>query len=181
VSCVKTAEPIEMLFWVWTCIGPRKRVWWVHIGAIWRIRLNRPCAAVMQSFSQITLSTLVICYHVVCEHSDGNGCVVLWQRVTLWLLNTDVAVLHMSTTQQCLSCIHQAIVSRSGTSCTPVPSAAWQCTWRLTAQHGAECGRDRLRTAELASLDAGFREKFSSVQTALHSLRYRYFSVARLP
>jgi len=29
----------------------------VHIGATWRMRLNRPCAAAMRSFCQITLTT----------------------------------------------------------------------------------------------------------------------------
>ena len=62
-SAAKTAEPIEMplgygLGWAQgsTCqIG-------VHIGATWRIRLNRPCAAAMRQFCQITLTT---CY---CGH-----------------------------------------------------------------------------------------------------------------
>ena len=31
----------------------------VHIGANWRIRLNRPCVAAMRPFCQITLTT---CY-----------------------------------------------------------------------------------------------------------------------
>jgi len=42
VSCSKTAEPIEMLFGVWTRMGPRKHVLdGVHISATWQIRLNR--------------------------------------------------------------------------------------------------------------------------------------------
>jgi len=40
----KTAEPIEMPFGWWTRVDPRKRVFdGVHVGAIWRIRLNRLC------------------------------------------------------------------------------------------------------------------------------------------
>jgi len=46
---VKTAEPIEMPFGIWTRVGPRKHVLGgVHIGATWRIPLNRPCAAAMR-------------------------------------------------------------------------------------------------------------------------------------
>jgi len=29
----------------------------MHIGVTWRIRLNRPCAAAMRPFCQITLTT----------------------------------------------------------------------------------------------------------------------------
>jgi len=54
VSPAKTAEPIEMLFGVWTPLGPRKDVvYGVHIGATWRIRLNRPCTVAMRSFCQL--------------------------------------------------------------------------------------------------------------------------------
>ena len=54
------AEPIEMPFWLWTCVGQRKHVLGgVHTGATWRIPLNRPCAAAMRPFCQITLTT---CY-----------------------------------------------------------------------------------------------------------------------
>jgi len=56
VSPAKTAEPIEMLFGVCTPLGPRKDVsllHGVHIGATWRIRLNRPCTVAMRSFCQL--------------------------------------------------------------------------------------------------------------------------------
>jgi len=44
----KTAEPIEMLFGLWTWLGPRKHVLGgVRSGATWRIPLNRPYAAAM--------------------------------------------------------------------------------------------------------------------------------------
>ena len=50
MSCAKTAEPIEMSFWIWTLVGPRKHVLGgVYVGAAWRIPLNRPCAAAMPS------------------------------------------------------------------------------------------------------------------------------------
>jgi len=50
-----------MPFWLWTQMGPRKYVLHaVHIDAAWQMRLNRPCAAAMQPFCQITLTT---CYH----------------------------------------------------------------------------------------------------------------------
>jgi len=53
-SPAKTAEPIDMLFGMWT----RKHVLdGVHTGATWRIRLNRPCAAAMRPFCQNTLAT----------------------------------------------------------------------------------------------------------------------------
>jgi len=37
----------------------------VHIGATWRIRLNRSCAAAMRPFCQITLTTCCCCS---CHH-----------------------------------------------------------------------------------------------------------------
>ena len=46
VSPAKTAEPIEMPFGMWTHMGSRKHGSdRVHIGATWRIRLNRQYAA----------------------------------------------------------------------------------------------------------------------------------------
>jgi len=49
VSCAKTAEPIEMPFVMCTRVASGKHVLdGVHIGAIWRIRLNRPSAAAMR-------------------------------------------------------------------------------------------------------------------------------------
>jgi len=57
VICAKTVEPIGMPFGLWTGMGPQKhkfnRIRQVvpmcphggHIGATWRIRLNRPSAA----------------------------------------------------------------------------------------------------------------------------------------
>jgi len=51
MSCGKTAEPVEMLFGMWTCVGLWKHALdWVHIGATWQMRLNRPCAVVMRPF-----------------------------------------------------------------------------------------------------------------------------------
>jgi len=39
-------------------VGPRKHVLdGIHIGATWRIRLNRPYVAVLQPFCQINLTT----------------------------------------------------------------------------------------------------------------------------
>jgi len=61
VSPAKTAEPIDMSFGLWTWVGPktiRNRR-----GAHWRHRakkINRPRAAAMRPFCQITLNT---CYH----------------------------------------------------------------------------------------------------------------------
>jgi len=36
----KMAEWINMPFWLWTCVGPKKHVTWGHIGTTWRIQLN---------------------------------------------------------------------------------------------------------------------------------------------
>jgi len=61
VSCAIMAEPIEMPFMLRTRIGPRKQVLHgVHIGATWRVRLNRLCAAAVWPFCRITLTT---CYY----------------------------------------------------------------------------------------------------------------------
>jgi len=49
VICVKTAEPIEMPFGVWTRVSPKKDYYVaVHICASWRIRLNHSCAEAMR-------------------------------------------------------------------------------------------------------------------------------------
>jgi len=57
VSCAKMAKQIEITIWLWTRVHWRKHVLHGgHIGAIWRIRLNRPYAAAMQP-CQITLTT----------------------------------------------------------------------------------------------------------------------------
>jgi len=58
VSCAKMAEPIKIPFGLWTWVVPRKHVLGgVHIGATWRIPLNRRCAAAMRPFCQITSTT----------------------------------------------------------------------------------------------------------------------------
>jgi len=51
----KMAAPTEMPFGLWTPAGPRNHVLdTVHVGAIWPIRLNRPCAAGDAALCQIT-------------------------------------------------------------------------------------------------------------------------------
>jgi len=71
VGVAKPAEPIEMPFGVWTRVNPPKQVLdGVDIGAIWRIRLNRPFAAAMRSFCQITLTTCLHC--VIASHIGGK-------------------------------------------------------------------------------------------------------------
>ena len=58
VSCAKMAKRIDMPFELWTWVGPRKHVLGrMHTGATWRIPLNRSCAAAMEPFCQITLTT----------------------------------------------------------------------------------------------------------------------------
>jgi len=54
MSPAKTAEPIEMPFGLWTRVGPKEAcVTWEHIGATWRIRLNRPCSAAMRPYVKL--------------------------------------------------------------------------------------------------------------------------------
>jgi len=50
VSCTKIAEPIEIPFGSWTRVGFLVSIYGVHIGAIWRIRLNHQCAAAMRPY-----------------------------------------------------------------------------------------------------------------------------------
>jgi len=58
----KRVELIEMPFGLWTRVGPSKHVLGgVHTGATWRIPLNCPCAAAMQPFCEITLTTCCYC------------------------------------------------------------------------------------------------------------------------
>ena len=48
------AEPIEMPFGVQTRVGPRKHVLnGGHIGATWRIQLNRLCAEAIRLFVKL--------------------------------------------------------------------------------------------------------------------------------
>ena len=64
VICAKTAEPIEMLFGLWTRMGPRKHVvGGMLTGATWRIPLNRPCTAAIRPFCQITF--IIILYDII--------------------------------------------------------------------------------------------------------------------
>ena len=59
LSCAKTAESIDVPFGMWTRVGARKHVLdGLHIGANWRIRLNRLCAAAMRPYVKL-LSPLV--------------------------------------------------------------------------------------------------------------------------
>jgi len=53
VICAKTAEPIEMPFGLWTRLGRRKHGG--QIGATWRKRLNRSCAAAMKNYVKLFL------------------------------------------------------------------------------------------------------------------------------
>jgi len=62
VSGAKTAEPIDLSFGLWIGVGRRKLKFnrirqcahmGGHIGATWRIRLNRPSAAAMRSYVKL--------------------------------------------------------------------------------------------------------------------------------
>ena len=60
VSCAKMAERIKMPFELWTRVGWTKHATWGHIGATWRIRLNRPCAAAMWPYVKLLWPVVVI-------------------------------------------------------------------------------------------------------------------------
>jgi len=77
MSCAKTADPINLLFGLWTRTGPRKHAFdGVHIGANWQIRLNHPCAAAMRHFCWKTLTP---CSKLMCLNL-GVHCAVLLQE-----------------------------------------------------------------------------------------------------
>ena len=62
-GCPKTAEQIEMVFGLWTRVESTSSVIFTrwrqcdhmrgHIGATWRMRLNRPSAAAMRSYVKL--------------------------------------------------------------------------------------------------------------------------------
>ena len=86
VSCANTAEPIETPFGLWTRVG--LCVTRGHIGATWRIRLNRPCGAVMPAaLRQITVTTCCLLLCCICSHRIRQGsdrparCAQAWLRV----------------------------------------------------------------------------------------------------
>jgi len=57
----KTAEPIETPLGMWTRVRPRNHVLHgVHIGAIWRKRLNRPCAAAIPPYVKLYFYRLLL-------------------------------------------------------------------------------------------------------------------------
>ena len=83
MSCAKTAEPInKMPFSVRTWVGPMKHVWdGGHIGSTWRIRLNRPCVAVMLPYAKLLwpLVSFPCTPEFITELScsDGNVCCLM--------------------------------------------------------------------------------------------------------
>jgi len=70
VSCAKTAEPIDLPFWLWTRVGRRSissivfarwrqcAVMGRHFGATWRIQMSRPSAAAMRLYVKLFLCML---------------------------------------------------------------------------------------------------------------------------
>ena len=80
MSCAKMGKPIEMPFWLWTQMGPRKHILGgVHTVATWQIPLNHPCVAAMRSFCQITLTT---CYTTCCwRHLEIRQ---IWELMQHW-------------------------------------------------------------------------------------------------
>jgi len=53
-SLAEMAEPFEMPFEMWTCVGPKNHVLdRVHIGATWRVRFNDSCSAAMRPYVKL--------------------------------------------------------------------------------------------------------------------------------
>ena len=72
VSCAKMAEPIQMPFGSCSRGGPKEVcVAWGHIGATWRIRLNRPYAAAMRPY--VKLLWPLVCKLVLALDSWNRG------------------------------------------------------------------------------------------------------------
>ena len=54
VSCVRSTEPIEMQFGLWTLVGRRKHVLHDgHIDTTWRVQLNHPCVMAMWPYIKL--------------------------------------------------------------------------------------------------------------------------------
>ena len=132
MRCAQTAEPIEMLFGIWTPVGPRNHVlgylqsptwmgnfegwpnqdisgtwytqwlssgqhWYgedadrvvldgVHIGATWRLRLNRPCEAVMRPYDKLLWPVVYLQLSVVWwVHMLWETQPKLWNE-TVWVI-----------------------------------------------------------------------------------------------
>ena len=76
--------------------GPKEAcVTWGHIGATWRIRLNRSCAAAMRLTSKITLTT---CYSYCYYYESVAIAVILSQ-------NTSGALYVVDQIEQLLRCV----------------------------------------------------------------------------
>ena len=73
-----------------------------HIGATWRIRLNRPRVAVMGPFCQITLTTCLVVpedpeswkYRTVCMVADAEWIIYCFYCKLMILLLNAVTVMH---------------------------------------------------------------------------------------
>jgi len=61
VSCVKTTEPIEMPFGLWTRVGRRKHV--LHVRAHWRRLANTTEPSVCGGDAALCQITLTTCYY----------------------------------------------------------------------------------------------------------------------
>ena len=81
----------------------------VHTGATWRIRLNRPCAAAMRSFCQITLTT--------CLQKKE------WKWTISWIVTGFCLLLPR------IHCIYDLITAASELLIYSAPAAAW-ALWR---------------------------------------------------
>ena len=75
MSCAKTAEPIKMLFGMWTWVGPRKHV--LDEGAYWRSLANviepSMCSGDV-AICQITLTaSYYLCRAECCFYNYNNN------------------------------------------------------------------------------------------------------------
>jgi len=61
MSCAKTAEPMEMLFGIWTWVGPRKHV--LGGDAHWRHLANTIEPSMCDGNVACCQITLTTCYH----------------------------------------------------------------------------------------------------------------------
>jgi len=73
------AEPIEMPFGLWTPISLGKHV--LHGGATGRIRLNRPCAALLSNYFD---HLFLICWQFIFSYSQLKMCPQI-SPAFLWL------------------------------------------------------------------------------------------------
>jgi len=76
VSCATTAEPIEMLFGIWTQVGPRKHV--LGGGAHWHRLVNTIEPSMCGSDAACCWVTLTTCYLLLRTQNYAPNLIFLW-------------------------------------------------------------------------------------------------------